>query len=92
MENTENTNINITDLNNVAGGSNDGMIVLKTVEEIENSPIFDELKAWIRKKKRAGYPYTGSGEALYYYAYKLGYILGNIRPAIDFCEKYWKKV
>ena len=92
MENTENMDLNISDLNNVAGGSNDGMIVLKSLEEIENSPVFNELIVWIRKHKKAGYPYTGSGGALYNYAYKLGYILGNRRPAFDFCEKYWKQV
>ena len=92
MENTENMNLNITDLNNVSGGSNGEKKVLKSLEEIESSPIFDELKAWLRKKKRAGYPYSGSGGALYNYAYELGYILGNRRPAFDFCEKYWKQV
>jgi len=40
MENTENTNINISDLDNVSGGSNSDKIALKTLEDIENSPIF----------------------------------------------------
>ena len=92
MENTENTILYNTDLDNVSGGSKGDKIALKTLEEIESSPIFNELKAWLRKKKRAGYPYTGAGGALYNYAYELGYILGNRRPAFDFCEKYWNQV
>ena len=43
------------DLEKVAGGNDEEVQTLKTLAEIENSPIFDKLKKRLRKYKDAGY-------------------------------------
>ena len=77
----------------VSGGANDGGGYLNSLEEIENSPIFNKLKTWLGRRKKAGYELkTGITQALCDYASKLGYVLGNGKPAAEFCKKYWDQV
>ena len=81
------------DLEKVAGGNDEEVQTLKTLDEIENSPIFDKLKKQLRKYKDAGYSKKADSTVtdLVRYALSLGYFVSSL-AGIKFVKKYWDLV
>ena len=81
------------DLEEATGGIDNPKGMFLTVADVENSPIFDKLKTWLGKYKKAGHSKTAPATV-----YKLrGYVgsyeyLINDHAAFGFIKKYWDLV
>ena len=81
------------ELEEVSGGFSDPKGMFQTLEELETSPVFEKLKKWLGKYKRAGYTKTAPRTVykLREYLTSLEYLI-NDPAAFGFIKKYWDLV
>ncbi|MBO7677708.1 MAG: hypothetical protein J6S49_09350 [Erysipelotrichaceae bacterium] len=93
IKNEETKALNKEELENASGGVDEKATLLSSLEEVENSPIFEKLKSWLRKYKDAGHHKNAEATLVNVQrcVISLGYFI-TFQAGHAFIRKYWDLV
>ena len=93
IKNEEAVLLDQEELEEATGGIDEPKRAFLTLEDVENSPIFSKLKAWLGRYRNAGHSKTASAtvENLRNYVGSYDYYISDM-TAVRFIKKYWDLV